>query len=171
MSQRATGVWNRPRPSLARTGSAWGASGLRRVVDIHRLDADPARPGEAVDHQVEAGPEDAGGDAVDDGVHPHRGLLVEPAARLDVDGLARRQRLLEHVAVAVQPQDAVAAVAVEFVDEEAGAAEQHVGDALEAGERVVDRVGGGEKLVLAHLQLAALRQVIGTMWPAPSRLK
>ena len=64
------------------------------------------------------------------------------------------------------------AAAVELVDEEAGAAEQHVGDALHALEGVVDVVGGGEELVLAHVELAgpAFRW-IGTMWPAPSRLK
>ena len=62
-------------------------------------------------------------------------------------------------------------VAVELVDEEAGAAEQHVGDALHALEGVVDVAGGGEELVLAHMQLLARGRWIGTMWPAPSRLK
>ena len=41
-------------------------------------------------------------------LHPHAGILVDPAARLDVDELARAQDLLEDVAVAVQPEDAAA---------------------------------------------------------------
>ena len=71
----------------------------------------------------------------------------------------------------MQPEDAFACVAAELVDEEAGAAKQHVGDALDALKGVVDVAGGGEELVLAHVNLLAGAQVDGTMWPAPSRLK
>ena len=40
-----------------------------------------------------------------------------------------------------------------------GAAEQHVAHALDPLERVVEVVGGGDELVLAHVQLLALREV------------
>ena len=43
-----------------------------------------------------------------DRVHRHRRVLVQEAARLDQDLLARLQRLLEDVAVAVQQQQALA---------------------------------------------------------------
>ena len=59
----------------------------------------------------------------------HGRILVEPAARLDVDRFADAEDFFEDVAVAVQPQNAFALVAVELVDEETRATEEHVGDA------------------------------------------
>jgi len=127
-------------------------------MHVHRLDADATGAGETIDDQVHAA-EQAAGQAVDVCFHAYRGVLVQPAARLDVDRLAGSEFLFEHVAVAVQPQDAVAGVAVEFVDEEARAAEQHVGHALHPLEAVVDGAGGGQELVFTYVQLAALLHV------------
>ena len=47
----------------------------------------------------------------------------------------------------------------ELVDEEARAAEEHVAHALDALERVVEVVGRRDELVLADVQLLALREV------------
>src|SRR5882724_9421263 len=76
---------------------------LARHMQIHRLDADATGPGEAVDDEVHVGAEEAARKPVDLGFHRHRDILEQPPARLDVDRLARREGLLEHVAVAVQP--------------------------------------------------------------------
>src|SRR5580704_6520260 len=77
---------------------------LRTVVDVHGLDADPAGP----DHlgQVHVVPHHAGLQVLLDRVHRDRGVLVQEATRLDQHLLPRLQRLLEHVAVAVQDQQA-----------------------------------------------------------------
>ena len=56
--------------------------------------------------------------------------------------------LLEHVAVAVDPDDALVVAGEELVDEEAAAVE-HVGEALDPAVVVLDVAGGGEELVLA----------------------
>src|SRR5262249_15593444 len=69
--------------------------------------------------------------------------------------------LLEDVAVAVQPEDAVAAACGEAVDEESGAAEEHGADASYALEAVVDVARGREELVLAHLDLLAVAEMDG----------
>ena len=65
----------------------------------------------------------------------------------------------EYVAVAVQPKNSIAGVAVKLVDEKAGAAEKHVGCAAHAFEGVVDAVRRGQKLVFANVQFHALRHV------------
>src|SRR5262249_32906858 len=93
-------------------------------VQVHGLQSEPARPREPIEDEVEPR-EHAGGEPRHLGLHAHARILVEPAAGLDVDRLAGGEHLFEHVAVSVQPQDAVALVAVELVDEEPGAAEEH----------------------------------------------
>ena len=81
-------------------------------------------------------------------------LYSQPPGSMSI-GLAGGQRLLEDIAVAVQPDDAVAAIAAKTVDEEAALAKQHRRQAAHALECVVDVAGGGEKLVFAHLDLLA----------------
>src|SRR4029079_7388271 len=83
------------------------ASDAAAVVDVHRLQRHLPRAGEAIHEEAEAA-EEAGGEALGGGLHLHMRVLVEPAARLDVDLLVRRELLLEDVAVAVQPEHAVA---------------------------------------------------------------
>src|SRR4051794_1530707 len=128
-------------------------------MQVHRLDADPARPGEAVDDEIQVGTEEAARQPIDLGLHPDRGILEQPAAGLDVYDLARSERLFKNVAIAVQPDDAVTGIAAKPVDEEAALAEQHRRQAAYAFERVVDIAGGGQKLVLADLNLLASSQV------------
>ncbi len=48
------------------------------------------------------------GEFLEHRLHLHGAVLVNPAARLDVNLLARRERHFKHVAEAVQPQDAFA---------------------------------------------------------------
>src|SRR5579883_1703038 len=130
-----------------------------RQVDVHRLNADAAGAGEAIEHQPTGAAEDAGLEAVHLLIHTHALVAVDPAARLDIDLLARPQHLLEDVAVAVQPDDALVVRGRETIDEEAGRAEEHVGDALLAAEAIVDVAHGGEELVLAHLDRLARLEV------------
>src|SRR5579875_1648930 len=81
------------------------ALGDRRVV-VGALQADAARAGEAVEDEVAgAAAEQAGLEAIDLLGHLDRVVAVHPAARLDVDRLAGVEHLLEHVAVAVPPDD------------------------------------------------------------------
>jgi len=89
--------------------------------------------------------------------HFHTRLLVQPSARLDVDLFARAECLLEHVAISVQPQDAIGIRGL--VDKEARSSEDDVRHAFHPLEGVVDVAGGGEELVLARVQLLALLQV------------
>ena len=68
---------------------------------------------------------------------------------LDVDRLARLELLLEHVAVAVDPDDALVVAGEELIDPEAAAVE-HVREPLDPAVVVLDVAGRGEELVLAH---------------------
>jgi hypothetical protein len=77
---------------------------VRGHVEVHALDADPAGAGEAVEDQVARPAQDAHAQADHLDFHRDLGVLVDPAARLDVEHLARAEHLLEDVAVAVEPQ-------------------------------------------------------------------
>src|SRR6185437_641116 len=46
-----------------------------------------------------------------------------------------------------------------LVDEETGASKQHIGDPTHALERIVNTLRGGKELMLAHVQLAPLREM------------
>src|SRR5271154_5871802 len=76
-------------------------------------------------------------------------VAEQPASRFYVDRLARLERLLEHVAVAVDPDDALVIAGEELVDPETTAVE-HVREALDPAVVVLDGAGGGQELVLAH---------------------
>lgn len=128
-------------------------------VEIHGLQGDFARAGEAVPHNLPAAGEQSRREPLEHRLHLHGAVLVNPAARLDVDLLARREGHFKDVAEAVQPEDAFARRAGEGVDEKASAAEQHVGRALDAGEGVFHGVSGGEPLVLAHVHALARLQM------------
>jgi len=92
----------------------------QQTLDAARGDA--ARTGEAVDDDVARGAKEAAGELIDHRVHAHARVLVEPPARLDIDLLAGRQDLFEHIAIAMHPDDAVA-IGLELVDEKAGRAD------------------------------------------------
>src|ERR1700736_89926 len=130
-------------------------------MQVHRLDADPSRTGEAVPDHVAAAAEDAGFEPEHLDVHPHTLVSVDPAARFDIDLLVRSQVLLENVAVAMQPEHAFLVRGAEAIDEEPGRAEEHVADALYAVERVIQVAGCRQKLMFAHEHRGAGRQVQG----------
>src|SRR5579875_2226689 len=88
-----------PGRRLRLTASGSGLSSGRVVVGA--LQADPPRAGEAVENEVPGTAEEARLEAVDLLAHRDRVVVVEPAAGPDVDRLARLERLLEDVAVAV----------------------------------------------------------------------
>ena len=137
---------------------------------VRALQPDPARPGEAVEDEVAgAAAEQAGLEAVDLLGHLDRVVAEQPAARLDVDRLAGLERLLEHVAVTVDPDDALVVAGEELIDEEAAAVE-HVGEALDPAVVVLDVAGRGEELVLADDHPLAGLRCSATMWPGASRL-
>ena len=128
-------------------------------VEIHGLQGYFARAGEPVPNNVPGAGEKSRREFLEHGLHLHGAVLVNPAARLDVNLFARRERHFKHVAEAVQPQDALALGAGKGVYEKARAAEQHVGRAFHAGEGVIHVVGGGEPLMLAHVHALTRRQM------------
>src|SRR5450755_3525208 len=118
-------------------------------MEVGALQADSPGAGEAVEDEVAAAPaEEARLEAVDLLGHLNRMVAVHPAAGLDVDRLAGLEDLLEHVAVAVDPDDALVVGGVEVVDEEAAAVE-HVGEALDPAVVVLDVARRGQELMLA----------------------
>ena len=139
-----------PRPPPACCCVAAAAALLYRRVVVSALEADPAGAGEAVEHEIPAAAaEEAGLEPVELLRHLDRVVAEQPAPGLDVDRLPRLELLLEHVAVAVDPDDALMIAGEELVDPEA-AAVQHVGEALDPAVVVLDGAGGGQELVLAH---------------------
>ena len=119
-------------------------------MEVGALQADPAGSGEAVEHEVAgAAAQEAGLEPVDLLRHLHRVVAEQPASGLDVDRLPRLERLLEHVAVSVDPDDALVIAGEELVDPEAAAVE-HVREALDPAVVVLDAAGGGQELMLAH---------------------
>src|SRR5207248_6804784 len=104
--------------------------------------------GEAVEHEVAGTRQEAGLETVDLLRHLDRVVTVDPAARLDVNGLSRFELLLEHVAVAVDPQHSLPVAGEKLVDPKAAPIE-HVRDPLNAAVVVLDASGRGEELVLA----------------------
>ena len=90
-------------------------------MDGHGLEADSAWAGEAVPDELAAAGEDASGEALELRFHSNALVFVDPAAGFDVDLLTGSEGNFKHVAVAMQPQDAVAAMGDESIDEEAGA--------------------------------------------------
>src|SRR5664280_1141000 len=73
---------------------------LCREVDVGRLDRHPARTTEAVEDKLARSAQESGLEAVDDLLHRDRAVPIDPAARLDIDRLARVEGLLEDVAIA-----------------------------------------------------------------------
>src|SRR3984957_18454320 len=148
--------------TLHRHAGRRGVGGLgQRWVIVHRLDADATGAGETVPEDVASAGEEAGREALELGLHLDRVVLVNPAARLDVQLLSRGQFHGEHVAVAVEPDDPLALGRGERVDEESAAAEEHVRHTLDAVKRVFDRRGRGQELVLTDADRHAGLEVQG----------
>ena len=130
-------------------------------MDVHGLDGNAARAGEAVPKKLAGAGEETGGKPLHDGFHLHGTILVNPAAGFDINLFAGLQGDFKHIAVAMEPEDAFAGTGAEGINKEAGAAEQHVGHAAHAGEGEINAVGGGQKLVFAHIHSLAGLQVQG----------
>ena len=128
-----------------------------RVVR-HALNAYAAGAEEAVQGERCAS-EQAGAQVGDVRIHRHAGVFPEEGSGFHVDGFAWCESLREHVAVAVEQQQAGAAFVHEMIDEKAGASEQHVGDAADTEEVVGDAVGGEQELVLADVDRFAGAQL------------
>src|ERR1700733_8324063 len=128
-------------------GVAAGAL-LHGRMEVRALKPDSPRSGEAVEHEIAGAAHDARLEPVDLLSHLHRVVAEDPAPRLDVDRLPRLKILLEHVAVAVDPNHALVVASQEVVDPEA-AAVHHVREALLAAVVVLDAARGGQELVLA----------------------
>src|SRR5580658_7979060 len=141
----------RDSPGRSRLGRRWGD------IVRHGLDADPARPGEAVAGEPHAAQESCG-EPLEIGLHGDARILVEPAAGFDIELLARSQSLLEDIAVAVQPDHPFGAGRPEFIDEKPGPAEQDITDAFVQFPGVINIGGRGEELMLADMQLLAMCQ-------------
>src|ERR1700687_774454 len=118
-------------------------------MEVHRLDANAAWTREAVPDHVAAAAEDTGLQAEHLHLHADGLIAVDPATRLDVDLFVLCQLLLEDIAVAMQPEHTLLMRGAEAIDEKPGGAEQHVADALDPGEGVVEVAGCRQELVLA----------------------
>src|SRR6185437_9333831 len=92
-------------------------------------------------------------------IHAHALVAVDPPARLGINLLARRQNLLEDVAVTMKPDDPLVLQRGKAVHEEAGRAEEHVGDALLARKTIIQRPRRRQELMLAHLNRLPWLQV------------
>ena len=118
------------------------------------MDWMPTRPGPVISARyMRVPPHEPGPQRQLHRLHLHGGILVEEAARLHQDLLARAERALEDVAVAVQQQQARVLGRDEPVHEHAAAAVQHVRQPLDPDERVLDAVRGQQEGVLADVEL------------------
>src|ERR1700712_5111382 len=78
----------------------------RRVgghVEVHRLQPDPARPGEPIEDEVACATEQSGAQSIDLHVHSDTVVAVDPTPRFDIDLFTGGEDFFEDVAVAVQP--------------------------------------------------------------------
>src|SRR6185437_14938769 len=130
-----------------------------RQVHVQRLNADPPWACESIPREVPAAAEHASLEPEDLNGHLYRAVTIDPAAGLDVDDLAGRQGLLKDVSVAMQPDIALFPCAGELVNEDSRPAEQHVADALDAGERVVEVRSRRKELMFPHLDAGAGREM------------
>src|SRR5207302_4711895 len=93
------------------------ASAAVAVVDVHRLQAEPPRSEEAIEDELARAGEDTRAETHDLDLHPDRRVLIEPAARLDVDGFVGTERDLEDVPVALQEHHSFVLLGGEAIDE------------------------------------------------------
>src|SRR5438477_4389286 len=130
-------------------------------MQVHRLDANPSRTGEAVPDHVAAAAEDAGFQPEHLHFHADAFIAVDPAAWFDVDLLVLGQFFLENVAVAVQPEDTFLVARAEAIDEESRRAQEHVADALHPVEGVIKISRCRQELMLPNEHGGTRHQVEG----------
>src|SRR6185312_3260235 len=130
-----------------------------RWMVVHRLDTNAPRSRKSIEEDLSSAREESRRYALCFQLHAHGWILVDPAARLHVDLLARLQRYLEHVAITVQPYDPVAVSRTERVDEQPRLAEENVADSVHTLEGEIDRVGCSQELMLAHVDRLSAREM------------
>src|SRR5215510_11363075 len=106
-------------------------------MQVHRLNTKLPQTGKTVGHEIHTAHK-TGGEFLEIGLHGHRWLFVKPTARFQVNRLVRPEHPFEDIPVSVEPQDPISRMTVELVDEEPAPADENVGDAFDALERVVD---------------------------------
>jgi len=128
-------------------------------MHVHRLHADAAWAGEAVEDQLSGTGEDSSAKRLNNGLQPYGWVLIDPSAWLHVDLLPWAEGDFEHVAVAVDPEDALRADTCKGVDEQAGSGEHDVRKTSDPVECVVERLSCSQPLVLANVKRLAPLQV------------
>src|SRR5208283_2050182 len=123
------------------------------------------RAGKSVPHQVAGAGKQPRRQLLELRLHLHCGVLVHPAARLNVDLFSGSQSHLKNISIAVHPHNTVALKRAKMIDEESGAAQQHIRYALDARERIVDAPRCGEELMLSHVESFTAAQVNGEDMP------
>ena len=106
-------------------------------MDIHGLQGNLSRSSEPVPANLARARENSGGKFLKHRLHLDGTVLVNPPARLDVNGFAGTERDFKHVAVTMQPQNAFPRRARKGVYEEARPAQQDVGSAFDPREGVL----------------------------------
>jgi len=126
-------------------------------VDIHGLEGNLSRSREPVPANLAGAGENSRGELLKHGLHLHGTVLVNPASRFDVDNFAGTEGDFKHVAVAMQPKNAILRRARKGVDEEARTAQQDVGSAFDPREGVIHVVRRGQPLMFPHVHAHAGR--------------
>src|SRR5205807_1449131 len=127
-------------------------------VEVGALQTNAAGAGEAIEDEVPATTQQTGLEPVDLLGHLDGVVAIDPTSGLDVDRLAGVERLLEHVARAVDPDHALSIAGEELIHPEAAAVE-HVGEPLDPAVVILDARGRGQELVLANDDALSRRQV------------
>src|SRR5579884_738350 len=126
----------------------------------HGLDADATGADEAIENDRGAGDETANGTknataalrgSDRSGSHLYRRIFPEPGTRFNIQGLARGQRLLKDVPVAVKQDQSFAIHGSKLIDEHTCAAKEDIGSALHEGIVIVHVTGCHQELMLAYL--------------------
>jgi len=128
-------------------------------VVIHGLERDFSWPGKPIPADLTGAGENSCGELLKHGLHLNSAILVDPAARLNIDSLARRERDLKDVAITVKPENAFLGGAGKRIDEKPSASEKDIGRATYSGKSVFNVIGRGEPLVFADIDAGAALQV------------
>jgi len=116
-------------------------------MNKHGLQPDATWTREAVEYEIRVRAQQAAREGVAVGFDSDGGIFVEPAEWLNLDRLAFRERLLEYVAVPVQPDDPFLCTGAEPIEEGPGLTHSPVQDARNHLEAVIDSVRRRQKLV------------------------
>src|SRR5580704_13551780 len=105
-------------------------------VESHRLQRNLSRPGEAIPAKLPRAGKQSRRKLLKHRLHLDGAFFVNPAARLDVNLLTRRESDFKHVAKAMQPEDAFPRRTRKRINKKSRSAQQHVRHAFDAREGV-----------------------------------